>query len=83
MPTGWTLSAAGVLSGVATADGTYSFTVQAQDSGNPAQTAQAQYTLMIAEPVVITSSSDLSKRVRESAVHISADNVGRDSTDSI
>lgn len=56
LPTGWTLTAAGLLSGVATTDGTYSFTIQAQDSANPPQNAQAQYTLLIAEPVVITSS---------------------------
>lgn len=56
LPPGWTLSPAGVLSGVATTDGTYTFTIQAQDSGNPPQTAQTQYTLLIAEPVVITSS---------------------------
>jgi hypothetical protein len=56
LPTGWTLTTAGVLSGVATTDGPYSFTIQAQDSANPPQTAQAQYTLLIAEPVVITSS---------------------------
>ena len=56
LPMGWTLTAAGVLSGVATTDGTYSFTIRAQDAANPPQTAQAQYTLLIAEPVVITSS---------------------------
>jgi hypothetical protein len=59
LPAGWTLTAAGVLSGVATTDATYSFTIQAQDSANPAQTAQAQYTLLIAEPVMITSSPTL------------------------
>jgi Putative Ig domain len=59
LPTGWTLTATGLLSGVATTDGTYSFTIQAQDSANAAQTAQAQYTLLIADPVVITSSPTL------------------------
>jgi Putative Ig domain len=59
LPTGWTLTTAGVLSGTGTTDGTYSFTIQAQDSGNPAQTAQTQYTLLIAEPVMITSSPTL------------------------
>jgi hypothetical protein len=59
LPTGWTLTTAGVLSGNGTTDGTYSFTIQAQDSGNPAQTAQTQYTLLIAEPVMITSSPTL------------------------
>jgi large repetitive protein len=56
LPTGWTITATGLLGGVATADGTYSFTIQAQDAGNPPQTAQAPSTLLIAEPVTITSS---------------------------
>jgi len=56
LPTGWTMTTAGVLSGVASTDGTYSFTIQARDSANPPQTAKANYTLLIAEPVVITSS---------------------------
>jgi hypothetical protein len=56
LPTGWTLTPSGLLSGVATTDGTFSFTIQARDAGNPAQTALAQYTLLIAEPLVITSS---------------------------
>ena len=57
LPAGWSLGSAGVLSGVAATDGTSSFTIQAKDSANPSQTAQAQYTLVIAEPVKITSSS--------------------------
>lgn len=55
LPTGWTLSAAGALSGTATTDGTYTFTIRATDAANPAQVAKAQYTLLIAEPVAITS----------------------------
>lgn len=57
LPTGWSLSSTGLLSGVATTDGSYSFTIQAHDSANPPQTAQVQYTLLVAEPVTITSSS--------------------------
>jgi hypothetical protein len=57
LPGGWFLSSSGLLSGVATADGFYSFTVKATDSANPPQTARAQYTLRIAEPLVITSSA--------------------------
>jgi hypothetical protein len=57
LPTGWTLSPTGLLSGTATTDGTYSFTIQAKDSGNPPQTAQTQYALLIAEPVQLTSSA--------------------------
>jgi hypothetical protein len=56
LPIGWSLSSTGLLSGIATTDGNYSFTIQARDSSNPPQTAQVQYTLLIAEPVTITSS---------------------------
>lgn len=56
LPAGWSLSSSGLLSGVATTDANYSFTIQASDSSNPPQTAKAQYTLLIAEPVTITSS---------------------------
>ena len=55
LPTGWSLSSAGVISGAATTDGTYTFTGLANDSGSPPQTARQQYTLQIAEPVAITS----------------------------
>jgi len=55
LPPGWTLSSPGLLSGVATTDGFYTFTVKATDSGNPPQTAHSQYTVQIAEPLVITS----------------------------
>ena len=56
LPTGWSLSSTGLLSGVATTDGNYSFNIQARDSANPPQTVQVQYTLAIVEPVTITSS---------------------------
>lgn len=55
LPTGWSLSSTGLLSGIATTNGTYTFTIKATDSANPPQTARAQYTLLIADPVVITS----------------------------
>lgn len=57
LPPGWSLSTSGILSGTPTADGTYTFAITAKDSANPAQTAAQQYTLQIAEPVVITSST--------------------------
>jgi hypothetical protein len=60
LPAGWSLSSTGLLSGVATTDGNYSFTIQARDSANPPQTAQVQYTLLIAEPLTITSSPTFS-----------------------
>ena len=59
LPAGWTLTSSGVLNGVATTDGTYTFTIQAQDSGNPPQIAHADYTVLIADPVAITSSPTL------------------------
>jgi hypothetical protein len=55
LPTGWALSSTGMLSGTATADGTYTFTIRAADAGTPPQVAKAQYTLLITEPVAITS----------------------------
>jgi hypothetical protein len=57
LPSGWTLSTSGLLSGVATADGFYTFAIQATDSGSPAQTARVQFTIQIAEPVTLTSSA--------------------------
>jgi hypothetical protein len=57
LPPGWTLNSAGLLSGVATLDGFYTFSVKAADSANPPQTTHKQYTLQIAEPLVITSSA--------------------------
>jgi Putative Ig domain len=56
LPTGWSLSPSGLLSGMATTDGTYTFAITASDSANPAQSTNTQYTLQIAEPVNITSS---------------------------
>jgi hypothetical protein len=57
LPTGWSLSSSGFLSGVATTDGAYAFAIKATDSASPPQTARAQYSLQIAEPLVITTPS--------------------------
>lgn len=57
LPPGWSLSSSGLLSGVATTDGSYAFVINATDSANPPQTAQVQYVLQIADPIVITSPS--------------------------
>jgi hypothetical protein len=57
LPPGWAISTVGLLSGTATTDGTYTFAITAKDSANPAQTSAQQFTLQIAEPVVITSSA--------------------------
>jgi Putative Ig domain len=59
LPPGWSLTSSGLLSGVGTTDGFYTFVVKATDSANPSQTARATYTVQIAEPLVITSSATL------------------------
>jgi hypothetical protein len=56
LPAGLTLSAAGVLSGTPTSAGTSNFTLQATDSGSPAQTATLAATLVIGSLTVSTSS---------------------------
>lgn len=55
LPPGWSLSSVGLLSGVATTNGSYTFTILATDSANPPQTAQKAYIVQIADPIVITS----------------------------
>jgi Putative Ig domain len=55
LPPGWSLSTSGLLSGMATTDGTYAFTIKATDAANPPQIATQQYTQQIAEPLTITS----------------------------
>jgi len=47
LPPGLTLSPAGVLSGVPTASGVYTFTVVITDSGTPTQTASKSFGLEI------------------------------------
>jgi hypothetical protein len=55
LPPGLFLDASGALTGTATTDGTYSFTVQAADSSTPPQTATGQKSITVVEPVKITS----------------------------
>ncbi len=57
LPPGWTISSSGLLSGIALTDGTYTFSIKATDAANPPQTRQTSYTVLIAEPVAITSSA--------------------------
>ena len=52
---GLTLSSSGALTGTGTSDGTYSFSIQATDSGAPPQIATAQKQIQVVEPVQITS----------------------------
>jgi len=55
LPLGLTLSSSGAITGTATTDGSYSFSLQAQDSGNPPQTASASEMIDVVEPVRIVS----------------------------
>jgi hypothetical protein len=58
LPAGLTLSAAGVISGTPTADGTSSFTVEATDSASPAQSATAALVLQVSGgPLAVTTAS--------------------------
>jgi hypothetical protein len=59
-PPGWSITPSGLLHGMATTDGSYTFTVKATDSSKPTPLfATARYTMQIAEPLVITSSPNL------------------------
>jgi hypothetical protein len=59
LPAGLALDAGGLISGTPAAGGTSTFTVQAADAENPAQTAHQQLTLTVnpAPPLVITTTS--------------------------
>lgn len=57
IPPGLTLGNSGAITGAATADGTYNFTVRASDSASPPQTAVAAETIQVVEPVKIISSA--------------------------
>ena len=57
IPPGLTLGNSGAITGAATTDGTYNFTVRASDSASPPQTTIATETIQVVEPVKITSSA--------------------------
>jgi hypothetical protein len=59
LPTGLTLSAAGSLTGTPTAAGTFNFTLQVADSGSPARTATAPFTITVTAALTITTASPL------------------------
>jgi hypothetical protein len=59
LPPGLSVLSSGSIEGLLTTDGTYSFTVQAIDSGNPPQTATAEETILVVEPAQITVPSPL------------------------
>ncbi len=55
LPAGLNLSAAGVVSGTATATGTFTFVVDVTDTGTPQHVASRQFTLTVVAPVAITT----------------------------
>jgi len=55
LPPGLTLNSSGTITGTATTDGTYSFSIKATDAGNPPQTATAPVVIKVVDPVQITS----------------------------
>ena len=57
LPPGLSLSSAGVLSGSPNAAGSYTFTVQAADSTVPPQTTTRAFTLVVAPPLSITTTT--------------------------
>lgn len=57
LPTGITLSAAGILSGTPPTTGTYNFTVQVADSETPAATKTQAYTVIVIGKLVFTTST--------------------------
>jgi hypothetical protein len=59
LPPGITLSSSGLLTGPATTDGAYSFTVQAGDASTPPQVVTAAEQIQVVEPVKIVSSPTL------------------------
>lgn len=58
LPTGLSLSSAGTITGTPKSAGTYAFTVQATDSGSPAQQSQQSLSLTVAaSPIAVTTGS--------------------------
>ncbi len=57
LPANLTISAAGLITGTPTAPGTTTFTVQATDSSNPAQTATAVLSITVTSGLTITTTS--------------------------
>ncbi len=55
LPPGLSLNANGSLTGIATTNGTYSFTVRVTDSTSPPQVATKDFTIQVVDPLAITS----------------------------
>jgi hypothetical protein len=59
LPTGLSLASSGQISGTPGATGSYSFTVKVSDSSNPAQSATALLSIVVAAPVLAVTTSSL------------------------
>jgi hypothetical protein len=70
LPSGLTLSSAGVISGTPTSTGTASFTVMLTDSGTPALTATAAYTLTTLYPPLSVTTTTLPNAVENTSYTI-------------
>jgi hypothetical protein len=57
LPQGLSLASSGAITGSATSNGTYSFSAKVMDSGTPAQSATAQASIKVVDPVKITSAA--------------------------
>jgi hypothetical protein len=55
LPPGISIDPSGLLTGTATTNGVYTFTVQVTDASTPPQTATAQKSITVVDPVKITS----------------------------
>ena len=82
LPPGLTLSSAGVISGTATATGTYSFTVKAADGSSPQQSATVSFTLSVASTLSIVftvqpnNTSSASSQITPAVKVLVTDNLG-------
>jgi hypothetical protein len=82
LPPGVTMSSAGVISGSATATGTFSFTVKAADSSSPQQSATASFTLSVASTLSIVftvqpnNTSSASSQITPAVKVLVRDNLG-------
>jgi len=82
LPPGLTLSSVGVISGTATATGTYSFTVKAADGSSPQQSATVSFTLSVASTLSIVftvqpnNTSSASSQITPAVKVLVTDNLG-------
>jgi len=82
LPPGVTMSSAGVISGSASATGSFSFTVRAADSSSPQQTATASFTLSVVSTLSIvftvqpSNTSSASSQITPAVKVLVTDNLG-------